>query len=197
MKRNRIGKPDVLLLAENKLPKKPADNIPVFLVLGLCLLAVSIFSSRSTILQKNPAPEAAQTGKYVWLTGSPELNDGLYLLTTEQIESIYPEFLSHLSNQSDSTDFDSRVLALQYKSNLPQPVKLPPAVANIFFQPISINRGDKITLSTLHGIGPTLAERIVKRRVDRGPFSSKNELLHISGIGPKKLARLKDSIILD
>ncbi len=197
MKRNRIGKPDVLLLAENKLPKNPADNIPVFLVLGLCLLAVSIFSSRSNVLKENSAPEAAQAGKYVWLTGSPELNDGLYLLTTEQIESIYPEFLSHLSNQSDSTDFDSRVLALQYKSNLPQPVKLPPAVANIFFQPISINRADKVTLSTLPGIGPTLAERIVKRREDRGPFSSKNELLHISGIGPKKLARLNDSIILD
>jgi competence protein ComEA len=197
MKRNRIGKPDVLLLAENKLPKNPADNIPVFLVLGLCLLAASIFSSRSNVLKENSAPEAAQAGKYVWLTGSPELNDGLYLLTTEQIESIYPEFLSHLSNQSDSTDFDSRVLALQYKSNLPQPVKLPPAVANIFFQSISINRADKVTLSTLPGIGITLAERIVKRREDRGPFSSKNELLHISGIGPKKLARLKDSIILD
>jgi DNA uptake protein ComE-like DNA-binding protein len=42
-----------------------------------------------------------------------------------------------------------------------------------------------------------LAERIVRRRGDKGPFRSKDELLHITGIGPNKLARLIDSIILD
>ena len=197
MKRNRTGKPDGLQPAENKLLQNPADNIPVFLVLGLCLLAVSIFSNYFTVFQEKSAPEAVQTGKYVWITGSPELNDGLYIFSTEQLEGIYPEFLSQVSNQSDSSEFDSRVLALQYKSNLLQQAKLPPAVANIFFKPISINRADKDALSTLPGIGPTLAERIVKRREGRGPFRSKDELLHISGIGPKKLARLKDSIILD
>jgi len=80
---------------------------------------------------------------------------------------------------------------------VPQPVNLPPAVANIFFEPISINRAGKEILSTLPGIGPMLAERIVLRREAKGPFRSKDELLHISGIGPKKFARLVDTIILD
>ena len=198
MNKNRISEPNVLQAADSKLQKNLAENIPAFLVLGLCLLAVSVFSNQSSLFKGNSSPEAAQiTEKYVWITGSPEVKEGLYLLTTEQIEEFFPELLPHISLISASTGFDSRALAFQYKSNLPQPVNLPPPVANIFFQPISINRADKETLSALPGIGPMLAERIVHRRGDKGPFRSKDELLHITGIGPKKLARLVDSIILD
>ena len=198
MNKNRSSEPNVLPAADSKLQKNLAENIPAFLVLGLCLLAVSIFSNQSSLFKGNLSPEAVQiTDKYVWITGSPEVKEGLYLLTTEQIEEFFPEFLPHISLTSASTGFDSRALAFQYKSNLPQPVNLPPPVANIFFQPISINRADKEILSTLPGIGPKLAERIVFRRDDKGPFRSKDELLHISGIGPKKFARLVDSIILD
>ena len=198
MNKNRISEPNVLQAADSKLQKNLAENIPAFLVLGLCLLAVSVFSNQSSLFKGNSSPEAAQiTEKYVWITGSPEVKEGLYLLTTEQIEEFFPELLPHISLTSASTGFDSRALAFQYKSNLPQPVNLPPPVANIFFQPISINRADKETLSALPGIGPMLAERIVFRRDDKGPFRSKDDLLHISGIGPKKLARLVDSIILD
>ena len=198
MNKNRISESNILQSADSQLQKNLAENIPAFLVLGLCLLAVSIFSNQSRLFKGNSSPEATQiTEKYVWITGSPEVKEGLYLLTTEQIEEFFPELLSHISLTSASTGFDSRALAFQYKSNLPQPVNLPPPVANIFFQPISINRADKETLSTLPGIGPMLAERIVHRRGDKGPFRSKDELLHITGIGPNKLARLIDSIILD
>ena len=55
----------------------------------------------------------------------------------------------------------------------------------------------KEILKTLPGIGPLLAERIIQRRMTAGPFHSKNELLQIAGIGPGKLARLKDHILID
>ena len=198
MKENRISEPNVLQAADSKLQKNLAENIPVFLVLGLCLLVVSIFSNRSNLFQKYSTPVSADIAeKYVWLAGSPEVKEGLYLLTPEQLKDAFPELLPFMPIVSASPEFDFNVSAFQYKSDLPQPVNLPPAVANVFFQPISINRAEKETLSTLPGIGPKLAERIVLRRDTKGPFRSKDELLHITGIGPKKFARLVDSIILD
>jgi competence protein ComEA len=70
-------------------------------------------------------------------------------------------------------------------------------VANIFFQPIPINRADKDILTSLPGIGPVLAERIMQRRNQHGFFKSKDELLQVTGIGPKKFAALVDNITLD
>ena len=197
MKENRISEPNVLQAADSKLQTNLAENIPVFLVLGLCLLVVSIFSSRSSLFQKYLTPASDTAEKYVWITGSPAVKEGLYLLTPEQLEETFPELLPLMTITSASPESDSRVAAFQYTSDVPQSVNLPPAVANIFFQPISINRAEKEILSTLPGIGPKLAERIVLRRENKGPFRSKGELLHITGIGPKKLDRLLDHIILD
>jgi competence ComEA-like helix-hairpin-helix protein len=197
MKKNRVSEPDVLPSADSKLQKNLAENIPVFLVLGLCLLAVNIFSSRSSLFQEYLTPASDTAEKHVWITGSPEVKEGLYLLTQKQLEETFPELLPLMTITSASPEFDSRVAAFQYTSDAPQSINLPPAVANIFFQPISINRAEKEILSTLPGIGPKLAERIVLRRDNKGPFRSKDELLHITGIGPKKLDRLIDQITLD
>ena len=198
MKKNRISEPNVLQSADSKLQKNSAENIPVFLLLGLCLLAVNIYSNQPDLFKKNVTPSSTDISeKYVWITGSSKVKEGLYLLNPEQLKNTFPELLHLVTRTSDSAEFDSRVSSIQYKSDLPQPANLPPAVANIFFQPIPINRADKEILSTLPGIGPKLAKRIVQRREDKGPFGSKDELLHITGIGPKKLAELADYIILN
>src|SRR6056300_578666 len=117
MNKNRISESNILQSADSQLQKNLAENIPAFLVLGLCLLAVSIFSNQSSLFIGNSSPEAAQiTEKYVWITGSPEVKEGLYLLTTEQIKEFFPELLPHISLTSFSTGFYSRTLAFQYKS---------------------------------------------------------------------------------
>jgi competence ComEA-like helix-hairpin-helix protein len=198
MNKNRISEPNVRKAADYRLQKNLSESIPVFLVLGLCLLAVSLFSNQSYIFEENSIPAITDIAeKYVWITGSPKVKEGLYLLTPEQLKETFPELLPLVTIPSAPPESDSMVSAIRYKSNVPQPVNLPPAVANIFFEPISINRAGKEILSTLPGIGPILAERIVLRREAKGPFRSKDELLHISGIGPKKFARLVDTIILD
>jgi competence ComEA-like helix-hairpin-helix protein len=198
MNKNRISEPNVRKAADYRLQKNLSESIPVFLVLGLCLLAVSLFSNQSYIFEENSIPAITDIAeKYVWITGSPKVKEGLYLLTPEQLKETFPELLPLVTIPSAPPESDSMVSAIRYKSNVPQPVNLPPAVANIFFEPISINRAGKEILSTLPGIGPMLAERIVLRREAKGPFRSKDELLHISGIGPKKFARLVDTIILD
>jgi DNA uptake protein ComE-like DNA-binding protein len=149
------------------------------------------------LLQKNISQTSTDsTEKYVWLTGSPERHEGLYLFTPEQLQKIFPKIGPQLTEQS-ARESNSSVYAIAYHGGKHQPMNLPPKVANIFFKPIPLNRADKNILTSLPGIGPVLAERIVLRRDQYGPFQSKDELLQIAGIGPKKYAGLVDRIILD
>jgi predicted flap endonuclease-1-like 5' DNA nuclease len=198
MKKNRDDAESSLRPADQLRDKSSAENILVFLVLAICILAASFFSGHRQFQQKNnPAPLPQETaGKYVWLTGSPVMQDGLYLFTPEQLEDNFPA-LRTLWAHGAALDATQNVYAIQSDAEMPQPMPLPPEVANIFFQPIPINRADKTILITLPGIGPALAEKIVQRRSQKGPFRSKDELLQISGIGPKKFKALVDHITLD
>ena len=198
MKKNRLSEPDIFNSADGNLQKNLAESIPVFLILGLCLFAVNIFSNQSYLLNGYlPSVSTGIIEKYAWITGSPRVREGLYRLTPEQLAETFPELLPLVTKTSTLPGFDSSILAIKYESGLPQAVVLPPAVANIFFLQISINRAGKEILSTLPGIGTVLAERIVHRREEKGLFRSKDELLYISGIGPHKLTRLVDNITLD
>lgn len=57
---------------------------------------------------------------------------------------------------------------------------------------VNINTADVNELDRLPGIGPALAERIVRYREENGPFTSVDDLLNVSGIGEKKLEALRD-----
>ncbi len=59
---------------------------------------------------------------------------------------------------------------------------------------VDLNSADSATLQTLPGIGPALAERIIEYRRTHGGFRSPEELMRISGIGPRKFSDLKDRI---
>lgn len=59
---------------------------------------------------------------------------------------------------------------------------------------VNINAADELTLMLLPGIGETLAERIVQERTQNGAFSSIDDLLRVSGIGPSKLEALRGEI---
>ncbi|MDD9938942.1 MAG: helix-hairpin-helix domain-containing protein [Myxococcales bacterium] len=55
---------------------------------------------------------------------------------------------------------------------------------------IDANRATTDELQLLPGIGPRLAERIVRHRGEHGPFADIAGLRAVSGIGPRTLARL-------
>lgn len=61
---------------------------------------------------------------------------------------------------------------------------------------VSINTASARELEALPGIGPVLAGRIVAYRAAHGPFRSVDELINVSGIGPKLLEQLRPHVRL-
>jgi competence ComEA-like helix-hairpin-helix protein len=59
---------------------------------------------------------------------------------------------------------------------------------------INVNTADKATLTHLHGIGEVLAQRIIDYRTEHGGYTDAESLLKVKGIGPVKLAGIRDRI---
>ena len=59
---------------------------------------------------------------------------------------------------------------------------------------VNINTASSAELQTLSGIGPSVAQSIIDERTKNGPFASVDDLMRVSGIGEKKLAKIKDCI---
>lgn len=60
--------------------------------------------------------------------------------------------------------------------------------------PVNINTANAAQLDALPGVGPSTAQAIIAYRSEHGPFASVDELASVKGIGPSKLAQLKDAV---
>ena len=59
---------------------------------------------------------------------------------------------------------------------------------------VNLNAASVAELDELPGIGPQTAQAIVEHRTRNGPFLSVEELLDVRGIGPSKLAALRERV---
>lgn len=59
---------------------------------------------------------------------------------------------------------------------------------------VNINTADADALSTLPGIGPALAQRIIAYRETCGAFIDTADIIDVTGIGLKTFANFKDKI---
>ena len=59
---------------------------------------------------------------------------------------------------------------------------------------VSLNSATAEELTTLPGVGPATAAAIIAHRDEAGHFSSVDQLMDVSGIGPAKFAQLKDKV---
>jgi len=62
---------------------------------------------------------------------------------------------------------------------------------------LDLNTATAEDLDALPGIGPVLAKRIVDYRAAHGQFKKIDDLEQVSGIGPKKLEKIKPYLIVD
>lgn len=61
---------------------------------------------------------------------------------------------------------------------------------------IDINTAGAPELESLPGVGPALAARILAQRQAKGPFRSVRDLLEVSGVGEKTLARFAELVVV-
>jgi len=61
---------------------------------------------------------------------------------------------------------------------------------------VNINSADEKELTSLPGIGPALAERIIEHR-ERFPFESTKDIKQVSGIGEKTYQDIEDMIAVE
>ncbi len=74
----------------------------------------------------------------------------------------------------------------------------------LFLAPVSVSAQDTVNintasveeLSTLQGIGPSLAERIIEHR-ERFPFETPEDIIQVRGIGQATFDNIRDSISVE
>jgi competence protein ComEA len=64
-------------------------------------------------------------------------------------------------------------------------------------QLININTASSAELQSLPGIGPALAQRIIDYRETNGAFTTIEDIMDVSGIGPATFDRIKDLITVN
>ncbi len=62
---------------------------------------------------------------------------------------------------------------------------------------VNINTADKERLTSLNGIGPKIAERIIEYRQEFGNFSKKEDIMNVKGIGESTFNDIKDFISVE
>ncbi|HEV8436667.1 MAG TPA: ComEA family DNA-binding protein [Methylomirabilota bacterium] len=63
-------------------------------------------------------------------------------------------------------------------------------------RPLDLNRATVAELARLPGVGPGLAQRILDERERRGRFDSPEALRQVVGLGPKKLAAIRELVTI-
>lgn len=62
---------------------------------------------------------------------------------------------------------------------------------------ININKATPAQLQALPGIGPVMAQRIVAYRQQKGLFTKPEDLLDVSGIGPKTFEKMREFVTVE
>ncbi len=73
-------------------------------------------------------------------------------------------------------------------------IDVPPVAGAVEAGPIDVNQATAAELDGLPGVGPATSMAIVTERQRNGPFLSVDDLERVPGIGPAKLASIRDLV---
>jgi competence protein ComEA len=113
--------------------------------------------------------------------------------------SIVEQAIQAAGGALPSADLESLNLAEPLQDGqqvvVPMPgIDPPPAAPDGGAELIRINTATAGELEGLPGIGPVLAQNILKYRQAHGPFATPEDLLNVSGIGPSTLESIRELI---
>lgn len=166
----------------------------VLLVLGLAICVAHLIDTIEFPWNKKESLSGQDI--YVWISGDA-VEEGIYRFPDGiMLDEVYAELELPVLTANGFSNFPVEHLSTIQINKQKSPVVagLHPRMASFFFQPIPINKTDFATLTTIRGIGPTLASRIIEYREEKGAFRSPEDLLEVRGIGKVKLARLEKEI---
>lgn len=124
-----------------------------------------------------------------WLEREDREPPAAPLLSTSSESSMTPSKTSSTLAEASPTRRESHAISAGGSSRALAPRPPDPDV-----RPLDINRATVSELARLPGVGPGLAQRIFDERERHGRFDSPDALRRVVGIGPKKLAALRDLI---
>lgn len=127
-----------------------------------------------------------------WRAGFPALADRLERFGRE--EPIAPLLPAARGDNPASHERPKQKVTGAGASVAPEARDTPPPAPGPPAQPLDLNRATAADLQRLPGIGPGLAQRILAERERRGRFESPEALRQVMGLGPKKLAALRDLV---
>lgn len=157
-----------------------------------------ILSTATTQPAQLPTPTPYMIRVYV--TGAVQRSE-VYTLPQD---SIVKDALQAAGGPTEEADLERINLALpvvdgqhvhvprlgEETSPIEPPSRLPSTVGKV-----NINTADLVTLESLPGIGPSLAQRIIDYRQSHGPFERIEGIMEVSGIGQATFEGIQDLIM--
>jgi competence ComEA-like helix-hairpin-helix protein len=128
-----------------------------------------------------------------WRAGFPDLADRLERFDRDEPIAPLLTATRQDSPPPSSRAKSSKIAAVSASAPRPDSTHTPPP-AEPDSRPLDLNRATAVELQRLPGIGPGLAQRILAERERRGRFESPEALRQVVGVGPKKLAALRDLV---
>lgn len=165
------------------------------------LLYLLISKPRGQPIQLEPAPSPLPIRVHV---AGGVLRPGVYELPAGSIVEQAIEAAGGLSPQA-SVDRLNLAALLQEGQQVAVPTlaptrsaaDTPPEPSSDASGLININLAEVTELDRLPGIGPALAQEIVRYRETHGPFGRVEDLLNVPGIGPAKLSQIRDLVSVE
>ncbi len=155
------------------------DRLTQFLVLGCLLMAAAAMLPR---LQARPRPVRVEQPLITVSVEGQVAYPGVYQL---EFGARVADLLEAAGGLRPSAA--RALVALAAPVTDGEVVLVPALTSGAGTTRVSLNSASSVTLQTLPGVGPAIAERIIEHR----PYSRLDDLIRVPGIGERTLQRLR------